>query len=78
VTDPHMLNRKAVLEVYAAIINRSITDEVHQALVHEIFEHADAQGRLIARLGNLAYKHAPRPFDAGTVAIFDEVKKAME
>ena len=76
--DPKLLTRKAVLEVYAGIINRTITDEMHQALVHEIFEHADAQGRLLARLGNLVYRHAPRPHDAATVAVLDEVRKAME
>ena len=59
--DPKLLNRKAVLEVYAAIINRTITDEIHQALVHEIFEHADAQGRLLARAGNLVVKYAACP-----------------
>lgn len=59
--DPHLLDRKAVLEVYAAIINRTITDEMHQALAHEIFEHADAQGRLLAKAGNLAVKYARCP-----------------
>jgi len=76
-TDPHLLTRKAVLEVYAAIINRSITDEVHQALVHEIFEHADAQGRLLARAGNLVVKYAPKPHDAATTDLLEEMKRAM-
>lgn len=59
--DPKLLTRKAVLEVYAAITNRSITDEVHQGLVHEIFEHTDAQGRLLAQAGNLLVKYARCP-----------------
>ncbi len=75
--DPHLLERKAVLEVYAAIINRSITDEVHQALVHEIFEHVDAQGRLLAKAGNLVAKYAPRPHDALTTDTLEEMKRAM-
>lgn len=75
--DPKLLDRKAVLEVYAAITNRSITDEVHQALVHEIFEHIDAQGRLLARAGNLLVKHQPLHRDDGAAALLDEIKRAM-
>lgn len=50
--DPKLLDRKAVLEVYAQIINPSLTEEWRKALVDEIFDHVDAQGRLLARAGN--------------------------
>lgn len=77
--DPKLLDRKAVLEVYAGIINRSISDELHQGLVHEIFEHADAQGRLLARAGNLIARSADTPRDHDErLAVLDEIRRAME
>lgn len=76
--DPHLLDREAVLTVYEAIINRSITDEVHQALVHEIFEHADAQGRLLARAGNLIARSSDTPRDHDErQRVLAEIKRAM-
>ena len=59
--DPKLLDRKAVLEVYAAIINASITDEMRRALASEIFDHVDAQGRLLAQAGNVIWQYAICP-----------------
>lgn len=78
-SDPKLLKRQAVLEVYHGLLNRSISDLMLKGLLDEIFDHADAQGRLLARAGNLIARSADTPRDHDErLEVLAEIRRAME
>lgn len=74
--DPKLLDHSAVLACYEGLSNDTLTPAYRQAFLHEIFEHIDAQGRLLARAGNLIHKLR---YEGGpeASAILAEIGRAM-
>ncbi len=78
--DPKLLSRSGVLACYDMLSNQSLTDAYRQGALHEIFEHVDAQGRLLARAGNYIHKlpgEVGGDHDDEALAIIAEIKRAM-
>lgn len=77
--DPKLLNRKAVLEIYHGLLNRSISDLMLKGLLDEIFDHVDAQGQLLARAVNLIARSGDTPRDHDErLAVLTGIQGAME
>lgn len=77
-TDPKLLPRKAVLQCYEIVSNPSLAEPAHKAIVWEIFEHIDAQGRLLAKCGNFIHNSDPNVhLNPVAINLLAEIKKAM-
>jgi hypothetical protein len=70
------LSRSGLLTCYEYLLDSTVTDEWRAALLKEVFDHIDAQGRLLARAGNII-AGSGRSGDAEAKAVLAELRKAL-